>query len=227
MKINRLEHTKKLYPHFFDKTDESNFTKHLKVVGKPQQDIRHKLKTIEWGRILEKPLQIWKTQEEPYIYDMHFKVLVPYLKEVNVYKNPVLNDEEEIVGYEKVDNPDDELGRVIHQTFEYEENRKYFERTIYNIETKEYIHHYDSETPIYHQRIIPNDTYVLEILTYDDYRFVKGYPENDYTIKEDNILQYRYNETFLSIKLEEISYSKYLTFRVHKDNIKQILIRKN
>ena len=213
MKINRLEHTKSLYPHFFDKTDDSNFTKHLKIVGERQQDIRHKLKTVDWSRILEKPLQIWKTQTEPYVYDMNFKVQVPYLKEINVYKNPILNDKEEIIAHEQVDNPNDELGRVIHQTYD-NDNVRFFEKTVRNIQTSEGM-------------IIPSDTYVLEVITWDDYRFVKGYPENDYTVKEDNTLQYRYNETFLSIKVEEISYSKYLTFRVHKDKIKEIQILKN
>ena len=231
MKINRLEHTKTLYPHFFDKSNDSNFTKHLEVVAKQQQDIRHKVKSIEWSRILEKPLQLWKTQSEPYKYDMHFKVQVPYLKEINVYKNPILNDDEEIVHFEAVSDSDDELGRVIHATFDYEDDIKFFEKAIEGIETNIY-KYTQVETPegiidIPRRRIVPNDTYVLEVITWDDYRFIKGYPENDYTFKEDNILQYKYNETFLNIRLEEISYHKYLTFRVHEDRIKQILVRKN
>lgn len=201
-------------------------------MGNQQQDIRHKLKTIEWGKILEKPLQIWKTQTEPYKYDMHFKVQVQYLKEVNVYKNPILDEKEEIVSYEKIDNPNDEDGRVIHESYTYEEEKKFFEKTIKNIETDIYkyttkINDDGSTTEIPRRRIIPNDTYLLEIFTWDDYRFLKGYPENDYSVKEDNVLQYKYNETFLDISLEEISFHKYLTFRVHKDKIKQILIRKN
>ena len=239
LKINRLEHTKKLYPHFFDKTKDSNFTKHLEIVGKQQQDIRHKLKTIEWGRILEKPIQIWKEQTQPYIYDMHFKVLVKNIKEINVYKNPIISKDEEIIRYEKVDNPNDideetgeQKGRVIHETFTYEQNLNFYEKTIKDIETNIYkyttiVNKDGTTSEIPRRRIIPRDTYVLEIFTWDDYRFLKGYPENDYTLKEDNVLQYRYNETFLNINLEEISYHKYLTFRTHKDNIKQILIRKN
>lgn len=218
MKINRLEHTKRLYPHFYDKTNESNFTKHLKVVGNPQLDIRHKLKTIEWSRILEKPLQIWREQTEPNIYDMHFKVIMPYLKEINVYKNPIINANEEVVGFEKVDNPEDldengeQIGRAIHKTFEYEDRVRTYEKVLSNLQSNS---------------MIPKDTYVLEIFTWDDYHFLKGYPENDYTVMEDNVLEWRYNETFLSITLEEISYSKYLTFRVHKDRIRKITIYKN
>ena len=61
--------------------------------------------------------------------------------------------------------------------------------------------------------MIPRTNYLLEIYTWDDYHFLKGYPENDYTVKEDNVLTYRYNESFLSISIEEISYTKYLTFQ--------------
>ena len=203
MKINRLNYTKKLYPHFYDKTDDSNFTKHLKVVGKPQQDIRHKLKAIEWSRILEKPLQIWKEQTKPYVYDMHFKVIVPYLKEVNIYKNPIINDDEEVIGFEELCST---------EQFTYEQNRKLYEKVLSDLQSDD---------------IIPKDNYLLEIFTWDDYHFLKGYPENDFTVKEDNILDYRYNETFLNINLETISYTKYLTFRTHKDNIKQITVYKN
>lgn len=203
MKINRLDHTKSLFPHFYDKTDDSNFTKHLKVVGEPQLDIRHKLKTIEWSRILEKPLQIWKEQTQSYMYDMHFKVIVPFLKQVNIYKNPVINSDEEVVGY-------DEL--CLTESFSYEERIKLYEKVLYDLTS---VHR------------IPKDNYLLEIYTWDDYHFLKGYPENDYTIRDDNILEWRYNESFLSINIEEISYSKYLTFRVHKDKIKQVKIYKN
>lgn len=218
MKINRLDYTKSLYPHFLDKTDESNFTKHLKVVGKPQYDMRHKLKTVEWARILEKPLQIWKEQTQPYVYDMNFKVSVPFLKEINVYKNPVINSDEEIVSYDS---------QPIHETFDYENRTNYFRRTLSDIETDIYKYDTVDGEEIPRRRIIPNDTYVLEVFTWDDYHFIKGYPENDYIVMEDNVLSYRYNETFLDVSVEEISYHKYLTFRVHKDKIKQILIRKN
>lgn len=203
MKINRLNHTKSLYPHFYDKTDDSNFTKHLKVVGEPQLDIRHKLKTIEWSRILEKPLQIWKEQTQSYVYDMHFKVIVPFLKQVNIYKNPVISVDEEVVGYEEL---------CLTESFPYEDRVRLYEKIL-------------SDLTSVHR--IPKDTYLLEIYTWDDYHFLKGYPENDYTIKEDNVLEWRYNESFLSINIEEISYSKYLTFRVHKDKIKQVKIYKN
>ena len=175
----------------------------MKVVGEPQWNIMHKLKTIEWSRILEKPLQIWKEQTQSYVYDMHFKVIVPYLKQVNIYKNPVISVDEEVVGYGELCST---------ESFEYDENVRLYEKVLSDLTSS-------------HR--IPKDTFILEIYTWDDYHFLKGYPEKDYTVKEDNILDWRYNESFLSIDIEEISYTKYLTFRAHKDKIKQIRIFKN
>lgn len=390
-KFNTLENTKKLYPHFFDKTKDSNFSKHLSVISNQQNDIRHKLKTIEWGRYIEKPLQIWKTQTEPYKYVMNFKSLIPSMKEINIYKNPIFSPKNEVISYEELivhevienDNfnhyeyaHEDETsiyykhydlvfediglasylnqdyaklsrreisyntrefteftGGIITVTengklfqselvevgtdeeettnidsyllnvmpittasmgkgsiFEFEvteysrgvsvkfgtenyeigsfhiitdDNDKYrcevdentniqiykngefveeivnygeregfkpifysYDRVSFNVCMKNIrIYNYDKTKD--KKRIIPSDTFAIEIHTHDDYHFVKGFPENDYTLTEDNILQYRYNTTFIDISLEEISYSKYLTFRVHKDKIKQIIICKN
>ena len=431
VEFNSLDYVKRQYPHFLDRDDDSNFIKHLMVINNQYQDLRHKLRTVDWGRIIEKPLQIWKVQDEPYVYDMNFKVSLPRLKEVNVYRNPKLKGEEMIL-YDEV---------MVHETFDEEDNVSFYEKTLNDlailpyetlststlvfdeeylksnhidnyilidslptpsIELKDNIYilkqeddsyssyeltpknpndiedgeevameriprqemldlsltggikEYDKpleeeftisyvsqegfvggiisnqfyltsdgegwelsggldgifnidneeehswmvqvqrigdyyifsltcdenkifetqlgETPVSfqlqeiyvdvgvlsnikygydefayyvftethenipyiletsveeHKHIIPKDNYLLEVYTYDDYRFIKGFPENDYTFTEDNILQYKYNETFLSINQEEVSYSKYLVFRVHKDRIKRIRILKN
>lgn len=392
VKLNTLENTKKLYPHFFDKNEYSNFSKHLSIINNQQNDIRHKLKSIEWARYIEKPLQIWKTQSEPYKYTINFKSLIPSMKEINIYKNPIFSKKNEVVSYDDLivhqviendnfnhyeysheDETDiyykhydlvfEDVCKIGHLSQEYEqltrsqisynthmsievmggtttltENGKVFEAelvdegtddeensgidsyllclmpitnakmdkgSVFEFEVTDYtrgvsvkfgtenfevgsfhivsddgdkyrcevdentsnikvykngefvqeIENYGEREgfkPIFYsydrvpfnvcvknikiynydasknkKRIIPSDTFAIEIYTHDDYRFVKGFPENDYTSKEDNILQYQYNSTFIDIDLEEISYSKYLTFRVHKDKIKQILICKN
>ena len=85
-----LNESKKLFPHWLDKSENSNFSKHLKILNNQQLDIRHKLKTIEWSRLLNKPLQIHKTQTEPYKWKLEFNVNVPRLKQVNIYKNPTI-----------------------------------------------------------------------------------------------------------------------------------------
>lgn len=199
MKLNRLDETKKLFPHFYDRNPESNFSKHLKIINRQQYDLYHKLKTVDWGRILEKPIQIWKEQSEPYNYIMNFKVNMNYLKEVTIYKNPKINKEGEVVSYD-----------AIVDTKSYAND---------DISYYQYIHEDTSDL------LIPRDTYILEVYTWDDYHFLKGFPENDYTYY--NELDYKFNESYLKIEYEEISYSKYLTFRVHMDKIKQIQIFKN
>lgn len=122
-----------------------------------------------------------------------------YLKEINIYKNPKINREGLVDGY-------DEL--VYH---------KYYPNDDVNI--FEYNHNDTSNL------IIPRDTYIIEVYTWDDYHFLKGFPENDYLFY--NELEYKFNESFLKINLEEISYTKYLTFRVHMDYIKLVEIFKN
>ena len=282
VKFNSLENTKKQYPHFFDKEDDTNFTRHLKVVNNQQQEIRHNLKNVEWSRLLEKPLQIWKTQTEPYKYDVNVKVNVPNIKTITVYHNPIIKDNT-IVSF---------TDKVINEEFEYEDEKKTYENTVKDINVEPYeviSNDYDvldqswleendltdytivenlpepteenqdinfivKENEVYNsyilsdgnfllqhsnipytvgtvteelKHIIPNDTYLLEITTYDDYQYWKGYPENDYSVKEDNILQYQYNTTFLDISLETISYKRYLVFRVHKNNLKRVDVLKN
>ena len=199
MKLNRLEHTKKLYPHWLDRNNESNFVKHLKVVNHQQYDLYHKLKTLDWARMLEKPIQIWKDQSEPHNYTMNFRVSVNYLKEINIYKNPQINKNGLIDGY-------DEL--IVHRTYA-------------NDDVSLFEYEYDATSDL----IVPLDTFIIEVYTWDDYHFIKGFPENDYLFY--NELDYKFNESFLKINLEEISYTKYLTFRVHMDKIKLIEIFKN
>lgn len=200
MKLNRLEETKRLFPHFYDRNGESNFSKHLSIINHQQYDLYHKLKTLDWGRMLEKPIQIWKEQTEPYKYEMHFKVSVKYLKEVNIYKNPKLDKNGIILSYEEKVNP---------TTYYANDDVNYYH----------YIHNDTCET------LIPQDNYIIEIYTWDDYHFLKGFPEEDYLFY--NELDYHFNESYLKIEYEEISYSKYLTFRVHMDRIKMIEIFKN
>ena len=62
--------------------------------------------------------------------------------------------------------------------------------------------------------LIPNDNFIIEAITYDDYRWIKGYPENDST-------------DLFRIYQEDKSYTKYLTFEIKKENIKDISIYKD
>ena len=99
MKWDMLEESKKLFPHWLDKSENSNFSKHLSILNNQQMDIRHKLKTVDWSRLLNKPLKIHKTQTEPHKWKLEFEVNVPQLKEVNIYKNPTIVNNEVVNSY--------------------------------------------------------------------------------------------------------------------------------
>ena len=99
MEWNMLNESKKLFPHWLDKNENSNFSKHLSIINHQQLDMRHKLKCIEWSRLLNKPLQIHKTQTEPHKWEMEFEVHVKRLKQVNIYKNPTIVTNEVVDNY--------------------------------------------------------------------------------------------------------------------------------
>ena len=264
MELRNIDETKKLFPHWLDRNDESNFSKHLTVINNQQLDILHKLKCIEWSRILEKPIQIKKKQTVPYEYSMEFRCDIPNLKQINIYKNPIIR-KNEVIGGELIESVDFEdieqhFYKIIKDfTFEnggiqriYEDQYVLVEEDgiTYQVyidkETGEdtfdeylkinYVEVLDNEgnkiknepkiikdvdiTPI-----IPNDTFVVEVYTYDDYHWLKGYPQNDY-YDESYETSYFYNRR-IKIYLETISGIDYLTFRVHQDSIKMIEVLKN
>lgn len=126
MEWNMLRESKKLFPHWLDKNENSNFSKHLNILNNQQTDIRHKLKTVDWSKLLNKPLQIHKIQTEPYKWKVEFEVNVPQLKEVNIYKNPT------IVGNQVVNNY-----KVIEGY--------YYNNKFYKYHNKEITNHLDSE----------------------------------------------------------------------------------
>ena len=97
-----LKESKKLFPHWLDKNDDSNFSKHLNILNHQQTDIRHKIKTLDWSRLLNKPLKIHKTQTEPYKWKVEFEVNIPRLKQVNIYKNPTIVNNEVVRNYDVI-----------------------------------------------------------------------------------------------------------------------------
>jgi len=220
LKLNRLEETKKLFPHWLDKNPYSNFSRTLQVLNNQELDKRHMIKMLEWVPILEKPLQIHKEQTEPYEYSIFFKVLVRYIKEINIYLNPLIQ-KDQVVSYDAL---------LYHTSFSTDDT-DFFEWVYKGSTRKKYVKSVDEETgqeitelvnidPEDKLLVIPHDNFVLEVKTWDDYHFLKGFPENDYSVDLKHNNQIR-------IDLEEISYSKYLTFRVHKENLKMIEILKN
>ena len=154
MILSNLNKMKKYYPTFLDKSDNSNFTKHLKVINTQQLDLYQSLKKLDLGKILNRPITIKKEQKVPYYQTLTFEVILNHLKTVTIYKDHT------IIYQETYDN----------------ENVNNFK---YQLECEK------SES------IIPTEAYVIDVTTYDEFHFQKGYPENDE--KFNDIYDHDYN----------------------------------
>lgn len=237
MNYDNYEDTLRSFPHWYDKNPYSNFSRTIKVLDKQYWDKSHKVRTLHFANKLYKPITIHKVQNDKYVYEIIFDVMLDSIKTVNVYVNPILNDREEILDYEKCyfkEYKDDGYNNQFH--FAYKGDTRRSGRTDGKIQTVNFefddspinvneltLNIKDNEgnpisgavvsvkdvTPI-----IPKDTFVIEVLTYDGYRWVKGFPENDET-------------DLFRIYQEQKSYTDYLTFEIKKQNIKNISICKD
>ena len=89
------------YPYFLDKRPISNFFKITKVYNKNFELMYNDLfKTYESFH-LNKRMYIWKEQNAPYEYNIHFKTTFPALKSVKLYKNNLLIYKEEYLEEEE------------------------------------------------------------------------------------------------------------------------------
>lgn len=79
-----LQRTKKKYPHFLDKSSNSNLSKHLFVLNDLWLDLFQDINTVKLATILDRPIQIKKTQSEFYKASYDFKVKLPHLKVVEI-----------------------------------------------------------------------------------------------------------------------------------------------
>lgn len=216
MKYDNYEDTLRSFPHWLDKNPYSNFSKVIKVINRQYLDKYHKVKCLEFAERLIKPFTIHKEQENLYEYSIISEVMLPNIKTVNFYVNPVVDDYENILSYEKCfteEYKDD--GYNDHYLFQYDGDTR--KRWANNETTPIDDMNYDD----YHivldsaeKPIIPMDNFILEVITYDDYRWLKGFPEND-------------NTDLYRIYKETQSYTKYLTFEIKKQNIKKIQIFKD
>ena len=241
MRYNNYEATLKSFPHWYDKSPSSNFSKVIKVFNNQYLDKYHKIRTLDFAQRLYKPIRIHKEQEDKYKYNIVFEVFLPNLKTVNIYINPTLNDDEEIISYEKCltkEYKDDGHNDSFNYRYDGDTRKTWKSNAkvgLGNIDWSEYEERTGGLTvnvvaddgnnniiPLENANItvkditpiIPKDTFVIEVLTYDDYRWVKGFPENDAT-------------DLFRIYQETKSYTDYLTFEIRKQNIKSISILKD
>lgn len=223
MKYDNLEATLRMFPHWYDKSPYSNFTKTIKVLNKQYVDKYHKIKSLDFAKRLLKPIKIHKVQDNDYEYSIIVDVNMSNIKTVNFYVNPKVNDREEIISYEKVFTAEyEDDGHNNKHTFKYDgDTRKRWVDDDYDGDFTLTVNVVDGNgEPLianvdYNPApIIPKDSFLVEVLTYDDYRWLKGFPEND-------------QEDLYRIYQEGKSYTHYLTFEVNKTNLKDMSVLKD
>lgn len=155
MSRNSLKNLLSMFPYFFDKRSTSNFYKSQSVTNNQFKDVYQSLfQVLESFHIMKRCL-IWKVQNEPYNYCIHFVANHPYIKSVKIYKN------NEII-YSEDYNYDDCV-----DSFSY----------IYDSLQNDF-------DAIPEDDVIPKDTFSIVVETYDEKTMIKGFPEND-TIKNN------------------------------------------
>ena len=162
-----LDYLKEKYPFFLSKKDTSNFTRVKKVFNNRLQDISNDIFKVYLSGFLEKHILIWKVQEEPYNYDIYFHTALENIKNIQIIKKQIITSTQTVelddgTLQELTSNEEIET-EIYNETFNYEDNINKFE----------YLHSDTSES------IIPLETYLFKVETWNEYTLVKGFPEND------------------------------------------------
>lgn len=212
MEWNMLRESKKLYPHWLDKNENSNFSKHLDILNNQQRDIRHKIRSVDWARLLNKPLKIHKVQNEPYKYEIEFEVNVPRLKQVNIYKNPTIVNNRVVNSYEVING-------YLHGGVFYENHVT----EITNIENTETETYGESQIQVSdnYNNIIPNEEgkYYFDLISEKYYI----YGNNSFSeVSEEDIPQTSlvHSESFID------NYSHFFRHIIYEDEHNEVIINK-
>lgn len=152
MPYDSLKTLMNMFPWFLDKRPESNFYKIQSVNNNQFKDLYQSLFDVYESFKLDKNVLIWKEQETPYEYTIHFFARYPHIKSVKIFKNSNILYSEE---------------------YSYDENRALFDYS-YSNDTRNGILDENIEV-----EIIPNDEFIIKVETYDEYIVQKGFPEND------------------------------------------------
>lgn len=213
MKWDMLEESKKLFPHWLDKNEDSNFSKHLSILNHQQRDIRHKIKTVDWSRLLNKPLQINKTQTEPYKWEVEFNVNVPRLKWVNIYKNPTIKDNHIVNNYDVVNG-------YYHNNEFYENHSKVITDNSSDVDEEDFSYQEPSiSLGDEYKNIIQgeNGKYYYDLITKKYYKYENNYIEvNENEVPQTSLIHSEsfidnYSHFFRHIIFEDISKSDIIT----------------
>lgn len=173
-----LQNLLQKFPYFFDKSVVSNFYKSQSVTNEQFKNLYQSLFDLTESFHLNKKVLVWKEQLEPYIYTMHFVANLSNLKTVKIYKNDNLiytnsyEDTDEITSFNYFYNYD-----TRNDIIDIGSNES-------NDENPESLS--ESEAVI-----IPIDTFIIEINTYNEITITKGFPENDE--KQDDVYDHDYS----------------------------------
>ena len=184
MKYDIYEDYLKLFPHWLDKNPNSNFSRVMRVLTNQRLDKYHKIKSLDYAKRLNKPIQIHKEQTNPYTYDIIIEVFIDNIQTINFYINPIINNNEEIIKYEKQltkEFLDDGTNNHYKNTFHGDTRKSYKNTQSSSFEEQDL--DYEEKMGVEYYPLIPNDVFALEVITYDNYRWVKGYPENDNNLR--------------------------------------------
>lgn len=147
--MNILDKMLKNYPHFMDKSVESNNYKVISSFSKTIQSLKKDILKLQLSYILDRPLKLWRIQSNPYEYSLNFHVKIPDIKQITIYSQR--NNEELINIYnEEFESGIDEFNDSI----------------LLNVNE-------DNEA------VIPKTKFILELIDFNDNHFLKGIPEND------------------------------------------------
>ena len=108
------------YPYFLDKREISNLFKVTKVNNTIFQDLYNSLFQVYQSFHLNKRLLVWKTQEKPYAYQIHFCCSYHNLRKVEVYKNDTLIHRETFDEHIDQTNANEDIADLPLDTEEYD-----------------------------------------------------------------------------------------------------------
>ena len=141
------------YPSFLTRLPDSVQYRFVKTIRNSLIPIYQTLKVLSLQEDLDRPIQIYKEQYKPYVYSLHFHILLDNIECVEIYRENLEDG--------------DELLEAFH--FNVDEAKSDFYHVLRDIHTD-------------NNEIIPNTRYYIYVRTYDEYEFYKGYPENDYPV---------------------------------------------
>ena len=184
MPIDSIKKLVNAFPYFFDKNEDSNFYKSQSVTNTAFKTLFDDLFRVKNSFRLNKKLWIYKQQEEPYFYGMHFLFAFPLLKSVEIYRD------DELVYTGTFELSDDEsFSYLVHEDFEEyflkvmegEDEFTYIPQEIYTNDytLEDNVQSIKIDIYSYSNNIISNDNYHVKATTFDEYVIEKGFPEND------------------------------------------------